>query len=254
MYTHRAWTEKYMYVHTVQTESVFTDFKALISQKLTSLEASVAVDLSWEYKHTRVILYKADGIRTAAECEWTLWLGSCCTWDHAVQALDVLLSYAALCAHLVDEAGNEPDHRVGHVAVFRVLKSAFCVIALCDAPSNAVKQWRNENETGQATMEEIWSEHWEWCVDRNGFEGDKELPGISVLRPASISHSLLLFSTNVSHEMVMQHSLWITKIKSDEIQMSSVRNKKVWGKKMTMREKVHKNKFLAALLPFLPSH
>lgn len=64
----------------------------------------------------------------------------CCTWDHAVQALDVLLGYATLCAHLVNEAGDEPDHRVGHVAVFRVLKSTFCVKALRDAPSNAVKQ------------------------------------------------------------------------------------------------------------------
>lgn len=52
---------------------------------------------------------------------------------------------------------------------------------------------------------------------------------MSVLRPASISQSLLA-KTKVSHEMVMQHSLWIDKIKSDEIQMSSVRNKQVWGK------------------------
>lgn len=63
----------------------------------------------------------------------------CSTWDHAVQALDVLLGYAALCAHLVDEAGNEPDHRVSHVAVLRVLKPAFCVKALCNATGNAVK-------------------------------------------------------------------------------------------------------------------
>lgn len=41
----------------------------------------------------------------------------CSTWDHAVQALNVLLGYAALCAHLVNEAGDEPDHRVSHVAV-----------------------------------------------------------------------------------------------------------------------------------------
>ena len=55
-----------------------------------------------------------------------------------MQALDVFLGYAALCAHLVDEAGDEPDHGVGHVAVLRVLKAALCVKALCDTASNAV--------------------------------------------------------------------------------------------------------------------
>lgn len=62
-----------------------------------------------------------------------------CTWDHAVQALDVFLGHSALCAHLVDEAGNKPDHRVGHVAGLRVLKPTLCVKALCDATGNAVK-------------------------------------------------------------------------------------------------------------------
>lgn len=62
-----------------------------------------------------------------------------CTWDHAVQALDVLLGYAALCAHFVDEAGNEPDHRVGHVAALRVFKPAFCVEALRNAAGDAAK-------------------------------------------------------------------------------------------------------------------
>ena len=64
------------------------------------------------------------------------------TWDHAVQALDVFLGYSALGAHLVNEACNEPDHRVGHVAVFRVLKPTFCVKALCHTAGNAVKHMR----------------------------------------------------------------------------------------------------------------
>lgn len=41
----------------------------------------------------------------------------CCTWDHAVQALDVFLGHATFCAHFIDEAGNKPNHRVGHIAV-----------------------------------------------------------------------------------------------------------------------------------------
>lgn len=66
-------------------------------------------------------------------------LCECCTWDHAVQAFDVLLGYTALCAHLVDEAGDEPDHRVGYVAVLRVLKPTFCVKALCHTAGDAVR-------------------------------------------------------------------------------------------------------------------
>lgn len=61
------------------------------------------------------------------------------TRDHAVQALDVLLGYAAFCAHFVDEAGNEPDHRVGHVAVLRVFKPALRVEALRNAAGDAAK-------------------------------------------------------------------------------------------------------------------
>lgn len=63
-----------------------------------------------------------------------------CTWDHAVKTLDMFLGYSALCAHLVNEAGNKSDHRVGHVAGLRVLKPTFCVKALCDTTGNAVKQ------------------------------------------------------------------------------------------------------------------
>lgn len=43
---------------------------------------------------------------------------------------------------------------------------------------------------------------------------------------------------NVSHETVMQPSLWIHKTESDEIQMSFVRNKQVWGKNESKREKI----------------
>lgn len=70
------------------------------------------------------------GIWAVTECEF-------CTWYHAVQALDVLLCDAALCAHLVDEARDKPDHRVGHVAVFGVLKPAFCIKALRHTPGDA---------------------------------------------------------------------------------------------------------------------
>lgn len=64
------------------------------------------------------------------------------TWDHAVQALDVLLGNAALRAHFVDEAGDKPDHGVGHVAALRVLKPALCVKALSDAAGNAAERTR----------------------------------------------------------------------------------------------------------------
>lgn len=53
----------------------------------------------------------------------------------------MILGYSTLCAHLVDEAGNEPDHRVGHVAVLRVLEPALCVKAFRNAPGNAVELW-----------------------------------------------------------------------------------------------------------------
>lgn len=55
-------------------------------------------------------------------------------------------------------------------------------------------------------------------------------PGKStVLMPASIAQTLLA-KMNVSHEMVMQPSLWIHKTKSDEIQMLSVRTNKSGAK------------------------
>lgn len=54
-----------------------------------------------------------------------------------MQAFNVLLCHAALCAHLIDEAGHKPNHRVGDVAVFRVLKPTFSIKALCHTASNA---------------------------------------------------------------------------------------------------------------------
>lgn len=68
------------------------------------------------------------------------------TWNHAVQALDVLLGNAALCANFVDEARNKLDHGIGHVTVLRVLESAFRVEALCNATGNAAKHmWKRES-------------------------------------------------------------------------------------------------------------
>lgn len=68
---------------------------------------------------------------------------------------------------------------------------------------------------------------------------------MSVLLSASVSQSLSA-ETNVSHEMVMQCSLWIDKIQSYEIQMSSVRNKQVGGKtEGSKKGNFHTNKFLA---------
>lgn len=64
------------------------------------------------------------------------------TWDHAVQALDVLLGNAALRANFVDEARNKLDHRIGHVAVLGVLEAAFSVEALCNAAGDAAKRGR----------------------------------------------------------------------------------------------------------------
>ena len=71
-----------------------------------------------------------------------------CTWNHAVQALDVLLGYATLRANFVDEARNKPDHRISHVTVLRVLESTFCVKALCNATGNAAKNmWKGESSS-----------------------------------------------------------------------------------------------------------
>lgn len=70
------------------------------------------------------------------------------TWDHAVQALDVLLGNAALRANFVDEARNKLDHGIGHVTVLRVLESAFRVEALRNATGNAAKHmWKIESYT-----------------------------------------------------------------------------------------------------------
>lgn len=61
------------------------------------------------------------------------------TWNHTVQVLDVVLRDAALCADLVDEASDEPHHRVSDVAVLRVLEAAFCVEAFRNTAGDAVK-------------------------------------------------------------------------------------------------------------------
>lgn len=77
--------------------------------------------------------------------QWRSMNGQCdySTWDHAVQALDVLLGNAALRANFVNEARNKPDHRIGHVAVLRVLEPTFSVKALCNAAGDAAKHMRN---------------------------------------------------------------------------------------------------------------
>lgn len=77
------------------------------------------------------------------------------TWDHAVQALDVLLGNAALCANFVDEARNEPDHRIGHVAVLGVLEPAFSVKALCNAAGDAAKHTRKGGSSGDGIQNVI---------------------------------------------------------------------------------------------------
>lgn len=63
-----------------------------------------------------------------------------------MQALDVFLGHAALGADLVDEAGHKPDHRVGHVAAFRLLEAALRVKALSNTAGNAAKE-RNRTVT-----------------------------------------------------------------------------------------------------------
>lgn len=75
-----------------------------------------------------------------------------------MQALDVLLGHAALRAHLVDEAGDKPDHGVGHVAAFRLLEAALRVETLGDAAGNAV-----ENGTQRGRLEvklQLWDVDW----------------------------------------------------------------------------------------------
>ena len=83
-----------------------------------------------------------------------------------MQALDVFLGHSALCAHLVDEAGNEPDYRVCYVAVLRVLKPTLSVKALCHTASDAV----NTCDTVKSRkVNPEWSGGGKPCVDRNGF-------------------------------------------------------------------------------------
>lgn len=60
------------------------------------------------------------------------------TWNHAMQVLDVLLGDAALRAHLIYEAGDEPGRRVGDVAVLRVLEATLSIKALGHAARDAV--------------------------------------------------------------------------------------------------------------------
>lgn len=101
--------EKDMYVYTVlQPDCVFRDLQCqgLISSDVCCCESS-------HMKGLFCVKVRESGQWHSLNerCE-------CCTWDHAVQALDVFLGYSALGAHLVDEAGDEPDHRVSHIAVF----------------------------------------------------------------------------------------------------------------------------------------
>lgn len=62
----------------------------------------------------------------------------CVTWNHTVQALDMILSHSALCAHFVNETGDESPHSVGDVAGLRVFESTLGVEAFRHAPCNAV--------------------------------------------------------------------------------------------------------------------
>lgn len=98
------------------------------------------------------------------------------TRDHAVEVLDVFLGYSALSAHFVDEASHKSDHRMGQVAVLRILKAAFCVEALSDTASDAINEkWYDEKQehvTGQAAASmgrcescvspEVMKEQWAW--------------------------------------------------------------------------------------------
>lgn len=171
--TRTARTDKHMHVHTsLKTEGVFTGFKALMSQKLISLEASVTVVLSWEYSHTRT--HNCLSIKLMELGQWRSMNGQCdySTWDHAVQALDVLLGNAALRANFVNEARNKPDHWIGHVAVLGVLEPALSVEALCNAAGDAAKHTRKGGSSsdgiqyvvqfgfGDLTCWQKWD--WEW--------------------------------------------------------------------------------------------
>lgn len=56
-----------------------------------------------------------------------------------MEVLDVVLSDSALCAHLIDEARDEPHGRVGDIVILGVLKAALCVEAFCHTSCNAVR-------------------------------------------------------------------------------------------------------------------
>lgn len=102
------------------------------------------------------------------------------TWNHAVQALDMLLGNATLRANFVDEARNKPDHGIGHVTVLRVLESAFCVKALCNATGNAAKHmWKGESSS-ECIKNVTRYEFGDLRDDRNGIGSDQKPPGISV--------------------------------------------------------------------------
>lgn len=60
------------------------------------------------------------------------------TWNHTMQTLDMILGHSALRAHFVYEASNEPHHRVGSVAGFRVFKPTLSVKAFCHTSCNTV--------------------------------------------------------------------------------------------------------------------
>lgn len=167
------------------------------------------------------------------------------TWNHAVQALDVILGNAALRANFVDEARNKLDHGIGHVTVLWVLESAFRVEALCNATGNAAKHmWKREKFKRMHPKRDTIRD------DSNRIGRARKLAGISVFAVCIIVRHLLN-RTNGLYEMVMQCSLWIDKIKNVETQISYVRNKHVWC--TSLRENLHINKSLAGAFSFLSS-
>lgn len=62
----------------------------------------------------------------------------CFTWNHTMQALDMILGHSALCAHFVNETRDESPHRVGNVTGLRVFESTLSVKALGHTPCNTV--------------------------------------------------------------------------------------------------------------------
>lgn len=102
------------------------------------------------------------------------------TWNHAVQALDVLLGNATLCANFVDEARNKLDHGIGHITVLRLLKSAFCVKALCNASGNAAKHMWKVESSSECIQNLTQYEFGDARDHRNRIGSDQKPPGISV--------------------------------------------------------------------------